>query len=225
LDRGVSRSQRSSAITGVAIVLFLLAVLAVWYLGRSSPSGPPAAPSTSGVPGASGATLESLAIAAPGPMSGYSRDRFPHWVSSGDSCDTREIVLQRQGTDVVRDTSCRATSGKWASPYDGVQITDAGKVDIDHMVPLAEAWRSGAASWTDERRKQFANDLTNPQLFAVTAASNRSKGDQDPAHWKPPSRSYWCTYAQQYVTVKAAYQLSVDQAEHDALAEMLAACR
>ena len=77
---------------------------------------------------------------------------------------------------------------------------------------------------TDERRKEFANDLNHPQLFAVTAASNRSKGDQDPAEWKPPTKTYWCTYAKNYVNVKAAYQLTVDQKEHDALASMLTTC-
>nr|WP_245380166.1 HNH endonuclease family protein [Kibdelosporangium banguiense] len=170
--------------------------------------------------------LASLAIAPAGTMSGYSRDRFPHWAGSGtgDSCDTREIVLQRQGTAVARDAKCRATSGKWLSPYDGAEITEATKVDIDHVVPLAEAWRSGAATWTDERRKQFANDLDHPQLIAVTAASNRSKGDQDPATWKPPTKTYWCTYAKNYITVKVAYQLTVDQKEHDALATMLTTC-
>jgi hypothetical protein len=157
-------------------------------------------------------------------MTGYSRDRFEHWASGPDSCDTRETVLQRQGTAVTRDAQCRAQSGTWTSPYDGAQVTDADKLDIDHMVPLAEAWRSGAASWTDERRKQFANDLSNPQLFAVTASLNRSKGDRDPAEWKPPLQAYWCTYAKNYVTVKAAYALTVDQAEHDALAQMLTTC-
>nr|CEL16586.1 putative secreted protein [Kibdelosporangium sp. MJ126-NF4]CTQ89063.1 putative secreted protein [Kibdelosporangium sp. MJ126-NF4] len=92
------------------------------------------------------------------------------------------------------------------------------------MVPLAEAWRSGAARWTDEQRKQFANDLNNPQLFAVTATSNRSKGDQDPATWKPPTKAYWCTYAKNYVAVKAAYKLTVDEKERAGLAQMLATC-
>jgi hypothetical protein len=207
----VSRS-RSTTAAGAAVAILLLVVL-VWWLNRDPAAGAPP-----------NAALQSLAVAPQGTMTGYSRDRFPHWSGSGDSCDTREIVLQRQGTAVARDAKCRATSGNWRSPYDNVDLSDAGKADIDHVVPLAEAWRSGASGWTDERRKLFANDLSNPQLLVVTAASNRSKGDQDPARWKPPARDYWCTYAQNYVTVKAAYQLTVDQAEHDALAEMLGTC-
>jgi len=214
----VARKTRPAQKLGGAVALLILISVAVWWVNRSKSvaSAPPPATSTP--------ALESLVIAPPGPMTGYSRDRFEHWVGGPNSCDTREIVLQRQGSGVTRDAQCRAVSGKWTSPYDGVEITDAGKVDIDHMVPLAEAWRSGAASWTDERRKEFANDLSNPQLFAVTPTANRSKGDGDPAVWKPPARGFWCTYAQDYVTVKAAYQLTVDQAEHDALAEMLGTC-
>jgi len=212
----VSRSQRSTASLATAVILLLLLVVTVWWLNRESVASPPPTQPTP--------ELAGLIIAPAGTMSGYSRDRFPHWAGNADSCDTREIVLQRQGTAVARDSKCRATSGKWLSPYDGVELTDASKVDIDHVVPLAEAWRSGAAKWNDERRKQFANDLNHPQLVAVTAASNRSKSDQDPAEWKPPAKTYWCTYARSYIEVKAAYSLSVDQKEHDALASMLTSC-
>lgn len=79
--------------------------------------------------------------------------------------------------------------------YDGVTVTDAGKPGIDHMVPLANAWRSGAGSWTGERRKEFANDLTRPQLPAVSAATNLARGDQSPDERQPPVKTYWRTYA------------------------------
>jgi hypothetical protein len=157
-------------------------------------------------------------------MAGYSRDRFKHWITQGNGCDTREVVVERDGQNVRKDASCRATSGRWTSPYDNKQINKAGDLDIDHMVPLADAWRTGADKWTDERRQQFANDLTAPQLLAVSASSNRGKGDQDPAGWKPANQSFWCQYATNWVIVKHSYQLFVTQAEHDALAQMLATC-
>lgn len=157
-------------------------------------------------------------------MAGYSRDRFKHWITQGNGCDTREVVVERDGRDVRKDASCRATSGKWTSPYDNKQIDKAGDLDIDHMVPLADAWRTGADKWTDARRQQFANDLTAPQLLAVSASSNRGKGDQDPAGWKPASQAFWCQYSTNWVIVKHTYQLFVTQAEHDALAQMLATC-
>ncbi|MEU3093214.1 HNH endonuclease family protein, partial [Streptomyces massasporeus] len=169
-----------------------------------------------GVPtaGQARAELAELKVAPHGSMSGYSRDKFSHWAEQGENCNTRETVLERDGTDVTRDDECRAVSGRWVSVYDGKTFTDASDLDIDHMVPLANGWRSGANTWTQEERKAFANDLTYPQLLAVSAASNRSKGDQGPDEWKPPSQAYWCTYARAWVSVKSDYELSVTEAEN-----------
>ncbi len=213
-----------AAVTSLVVLVLLVAV--GWYLTerQSSEDNPPTGTTTAApLPGGS-TDLGAVPIAPEGKMAGYSRDRFPHWASQGNSCDAREIVLQRQGVDVKSDADCKAVSGTWTSPYDGVVIKDAAEIDIDHMVPLAEAWRSGADKWTDDQRKAFANDLGGIQLIAVTAKSNRAKGDQDPAKWKPPSQTYWCTYAQQWIVVKISYKLTADQAEHDALAAMLKAC-
>src|SRR6185369_4179662 len=115
-------------------------------------------------------------------------------------------------------------SGRWLSPYDNKAVTDPGDLDIDHMVPLAAAWRSGANKWDDTKREQFANDLTRPQLLAVTATTNRSKGDQDPSQWKPPNQAYWCTYAVSWIAVKAYWKLTVVAAEKVALEDMLTRC-
>jgi len=158
-------------------------------------------------------------------MAGYSRDRFPHWISQGNDCDTRDVVLERQGTNVVTSANCMITSGEWRSPYDGKSTSDPQDLDIDHVVPLAAAWRSGASKWTDAKRSQFANDLTRPQLLAVTASVNRAKGDQDPSTWKPPLRSFWCAYATDWIAVKAFWGLSVTTAEKGALTDMLNTCQ
>jgi hypothetical protein len=168
--------------------------------------------------------LDALTVEPAHSMTGYSREKFPHWVRITDRCDTRETVLRRDGTDVLTDSECRATTGTWYSPYDGKTLTSASTVDIDHMVPLANAWRSGADTWDTATRRQFANDLTNPQLIAVSASSNRAKGDQSPDQWKPPRATYWCTYARAWTHVKQVYTLSVTPAEHDALIEMLNTC-
>ncbi|MGW6709315.1 GmrSD restriction endonuclease domain-containing protein [Streptomyces sp. NPDC054956] len=168
--------------------------------------------------------LAGLKVAAPGTMSGYSRDKFTHWAEQGDKCDTREVVLQRDGTNVTRDSECKAVSGTWTSLYDDVVVTEASKMDIDHMVPLAEGWRSGAAGWDAAKRKAFANDLTHPQLLAVTAKSNRSKGDQSPDLWQPPSKASWCQYGRAWTTVKSAYGLTVTEPEKQMLSTMLDTC-
>ncbi|WP_251072033.1 HNH endonuclease family protein [Streptomyces sp. ISL-43] len=168
--------------------------------------------------------LAALKVAPPGTMSGYSRDKFTHWAEQGAKCDTREVILQRDGADVTRDSECKAVSGTWKSLYDGVVVTQASKMDIDHMVPLAEGWRSGAAGWDAAKRKAFANDLTHPQLLAVTASSNRSKGDQSPDLWQPPSKAAWCQYGRAWTTVKSAYGLTVTDPEKRMLSTMLDAC-
>ncbi|MEV6955838.1 HNH endonuclease family protein [Streptomyces sp. NPDC051183] len=168
--------------------------------------------------------LAALKVAEPGTMAGYSRAKFTHWAEQGDKCDTREVVLKRDGTDVTRDSECRAVSGKWTSLYDGVAVGEASKMDIDHMVPLAEGWRSGAAGWDAAKRKAFANDLTNPQLLAVTASSNRSKGDQSPNLWQPPAKSSWCQYGRAWTTVKSTYGLTVTEPEKKMLGTMLDTC-
>jgi len=169
--------------------------------------------------------LDALTVGRAQSMRGYSRDRFPHWADQGGGCNTREVVLKRDGADVQVDRNCHVVSGRWNSLYDGRTATDPDTLDIDHMVPLAAAWRSGASTWDDEKRSRFANDLGRPQLMAVSASVNRAKGDQDPSQWKPPNHGYWCTYAQNWITVKRFWQLSVTQTEKTALIDMLGTCQ
>jgi hypothetical protein len=179
-----------------------------------------------GIPSATTARtqLSSLTVAADGSSSGYSRDLFPHWHTVTGACNTREQVLKRDGTNVVTDSSCAATSGRWYSPYDGATWTAASDVDIDHIIPLANAWRTGARTWTTAKREQFANDLSGPQLIAVTDNVNQSKSDQTPATWKPPLTSYWCTYSRMWIGSKYKWGLTVNSAEKSALTTMLDRC-
>ncbi|MFD5449306.1 HNH endonuclease family protein [Streptomyces sp. NPDC003470] len=167
--------------------------------------------------------LASLTVATEN-RTGYDRDLFPHWITQSGTCNTRETVLKRDGSGVVTDSSCAATKGSWYSPYDGATWTAASDLDIDHVVPLAEAWDSGASGWTTSRRQSFANDLTRPQLIAVTDNVNQAKGDQDPATWLPSRTAYRCTYVRAWVQVKYYYGLSVDSAEKSALTNQLASC-
>ncbi|THA33140.1 HNH endonuclease [Streptomyces sp. A1277] len=168
--------------------------------------------------------LSQLTVKAEGSSSGYSRDKFPHWITQSGACNTREVVLKRDGTNVSQDSSCAAVSGSWHSEYDGATWTAASDLDIDHMVPLAEAWRSGASSWTNAQRQSYANDLTRPQLIAVTDNVNQAKGDKDPASWLPPRAAYKCTYVRAWIHVKHYYELTVDSAEKSALQSALSGC-
>lgn len=153
--------------------LFTAALLAGAALASPVPNkvvGRSPTPTPPGIPSAASAKtlLTKLTVAAAGSQDGYSRDEFKTWDSWGDGCDTREMVLKRDGTNVVVDSACSATSGTWKSPYDGATWTDKSDVDIDHMVPLSNAWKSGASEWTAAQRETFANDLDSPQLWAVT---------------------------------------------------------
>lgn len=206
--------------------LGVLGTLAATVAAASLLSGPPAqaAPPTPIAASTARSYLSGLTVAAEGSSSGYSRDKFPHWITQSGSCDTREVVLKRDGTGVVQNSSCTATSGTWKSAYDGESWTDASDLDIDHIVPLAEAWRSGASGWTTAERQGLANDLTRPQLIAVTDNLNQSKGDKDPAEWMPPLASYTCMYARMWVDVKHYYDLTVDSAEKTALQSALSGC-
>jgi hypothetical protein len=120
-------------------------------------------------------------------------DLFAHWVDAdGDRCDTREEVLiaESRTPAQVDPYGCKVVAGDWSSIYDGVSTDQPGDLDIDHVVALAEASDSGAAAWDAARRRAFANDLDEPAaLIAVTASSNRSKSDEDPAEWQPRVRT------------------------------------
>jgi hypothetical protein len=216
------RTRRRSWITGLAAT----AALALGAAGCTPATDPTPGESGSGSGGGSGAAakqLDQLKVASAASMKGYSREHFPHWRNAGQNCDVRDVVLKRDGKD-VKLSGCNVVGGRWTSVYDSKAVADPAGMDIDHMVPLANAWRSGAAVWDDKKRGDFANDLTRPQLFAVSATSNRAKGDQDPSQWKPPNRAFWCTYAEDWITVKTYWRLTVTTAEKAALTDMLETC-
>jgi hypothetical protein len=186
----------------------------------------PAGATPPGIPTAATAHTElgTLTVAAWTHTTTYDRDLFPTWDTISGTCNTRETVLKRDGTSVVVNSACTATSGTWHSPYDGATWTAASDLDIDHVVPLKNAWESGAWAWTTAKRESYANDLTDPQLIAVTDNVNQSKGDKSPDTWKPPLTSYYCTYARMWVRVKYVWTLTITSAEKTALTSMLGTC-
>ena len=159
--------------------------------------------------------------------SGYSRSLFPTWIDAdGDGCNTRyEVLIAESLTTVHVGSGCYLTHGKWRSVYDGYVSTNPTRFQIDHVVALKEAWDSGAWAWSTSRRRSYANDLGDGRtLRAVSASSNESKGDRDPAHWLPPLTSFRCTYAIWWVDIKVRWRLSVDSAERAALHSILSRC-
>ncbi|KAH6660211.1 hypothetical protein BKA67DRAFT_44309 [Truncatella angustata] len=182
-------------------------------------------PSPGGIPTTANAKtqLAALSVVTQVDDGTYDRDLFPHWIESG-GCSTRESVLKRDGTGVTVGSDCYPTAGSWSSPYDGATWTAPSDIDIDHMVPLKNAWLSGANSWTTSKRQSFANDLTRPQLWAVADNVNQSKSDKNPANWKPPLTSFYCTYAKSWVAVKYYWDLTITSSEKTALTSMLNTC-
>lgn len=146
---------------------------------------------------------------------GYSRDAvFDGWLYSG-GLSTRDRVLRDE----------QRADSTWFSAYDARVVTDKADLDIDHLVPLAEAWESGGHLWTEATWTRFANDLDDPRsLIAVSASTNRSKGARDPAEWWPPNSSYRCQYAVDWIAVKTRWNLSVDSAEHAVLETRIDQC-
>jgi hypothetical protein len=158
-------------------------------------------------------------------LSGYERSLFKHWIDADkDRCDTRKEVLIQEAVIVPKlNSGCGFNGGEWISPYEGLPTSDYSTLDIDHLIPLAEAWRSGAWKWSPAQREAFANDLTDQRaLVAVTAGLNRQKGDQDPSTWLPPENK--CVYVSNWIAIKVRYSLTVDPAEANALTSLVSQC-
>lgn len=165
----------------------------------------------------------------PADLPAYDRDDWPHWSDEdGDCQDARQETLVAESATPVRfktDSRCRIDSGFWEDPYTGLTVDDPGELDVDHVVPLANAHRSGAWDWSRDRKKAYANDLSHPEhLLAVTASANRAKGRKGPEEWRPDNESYWCDYAQNWASIKMRWSLSVTPEELEALREMAATC-
>jgi len=164
---------------------------------------------------------------APDVREGYSRAKFKHWSDlDKNGCNTRnDVIIAEALVKPKVDKGCRIVkdTGKWYSAYDGVEVTNFSALDVDHMVPLAEAWDSGAKSWDAAKREVYANDMGDPtSLIAVTAATNRSKSDQDPGEWLPAKDV--CTYVKNWVHVKIRWSLTVDEKELKAIRDVNAKC-
>ena len=226
-----------------ALILLALAVVLVTVLlprlqpdvttgtePRPSPSAPVDAQTASPATGSALAALAALPVRGKAPMTGYDRtgDFGQAWLDvDRNGCDTRDDVLLRD-LRVDRRTACRVLAGTLVDPYTrkviaftrGVSTSE--RVQIDHVVALADAWRTGAQRLGKAQRERLANDPIN--LFAVDGPTNQAKGDADAASWLPPNTAFRCTYVAHQVGVKAAYHLWVTAAERAAMAAVLHSC-
>ncbi len=157
------------------------------------------------------------------PRSGYNREDFSHWLDADkNGCSTREEILVTES--LTKETNCKELKGPWYSIYDDKTISDFRKLEIDHVVALAEAWDSGAASWSKTKKSAFANDLSPYSLQAVSTTINRFKSDKDFAEYKPRTSKAKCFLAHAVVITKWRWDLSVDKKEYDSLKTTLTSC-
>lgn len=212
-DDGASRPGRGDAVVGI--------------VDRGAWNAPDAAPGYADELD----LLRHVATAPRGAGDGYSREEFgPRWADvDGNRCDTRNDVLARDLDAIqLRDDGCTVRRGTLTDPLTGEAIAfergpdTSPAVQIDHLVALYDAWRTGARTWDPALRTQFANDPAN--LLAVDGPSNNAKGHADPSDWLPPDDGFHCEYVAARVRVKAAYGLWLTPAEHEASRRVLAGC-
>ena len=174
-------------------------------------------------------TVPRLPIGLPREEGTYDRKHWGGWIDADRDCqNTRAEVLIDESLGPVGFTDgreCVVVSGRWLAPYTGIVIGSAGELDIDHMVPLANAHRSGGWAWTSQEKKNYANSQSfDGHLIAVTASANRSKGARGPETWRPPDANHWCDYAINWIVVKNTWDLTATNDEWNALTEMLETC-
>lgn len=167
--------------------------------------------------------LRQVPTRSEGAIAPYERYYFGDWIRRR-GCTTRQLVLIDEARG-GRRSGCFVFGGRWFSVYDGRRLSNPSGLDIDHVVPLGEAWISGASRWTVATRVRFANDLGySGALRAVTAQSNRSKSDNDPAEWLPPRQADVCSYIGGWIAVKYRWRLDTDGAERGVLRRYLTRC-
>lgn len=227
-----------------AAALLLVGPLAGCDAAAHAIEGIGTAPSTSaGRPGGGGSVreaaqalvqLQSIPVKGRAPKTGYTRDEFGSaWADTDhNGCDTRNDVLAR---DLTGETfkpgtnNCVVVTGTLADKYTGTTINfvrgqdTSSDIQIDHIVPLSDAWQKGAQQLSADQRKELANDPLN--LMAADGPTNSAKGDKDAATWLPPNKAFRCEYVERQTAVKVKYGLWVTQAEHDAIAGVLKNCQ
>lgn len=212
----------------LAVAVLIVSVATLWAHPSNWQQRLPAPTISQDVSGPAAEALANLAVKGRAPKTDYARTQFGQGWQSVGVCDTRNMILQRDLTDVVIDDVCRVTAGTLIDPYGGKTIQfvrgaqTSDDVQIDHVVALSNAWQTGAQQLTQLERESFANDPL--ELLAVDGRLNQEKSDADAATWLPPNKAFRCQYVARQIAVKAKYRLWVTASEKDAMQRVLATC-
>jgi hypothetical protein len=161
----------------------------------------------------------------------YDRSLYRHWVDEDRDCqDTRQEVLvrdaKRRTVEFQDAQECTVSGATWLDPYSGESFANPKDLDVDHFVPLKNAHLSGAWAWSPERRREYANFLSDPvHLLAVKASENRRKGDKGPDKYLPPRAEFQCEYVRTWVKIKSDWDLTMTDTESATVQRILAKCR
>lgn len=214
--------------TILAIAVLVVSVATLWTHPSNWQQQLPAPSVSQNATGPAVDALAKLAVKGRAPKTDYARTQFGQGWQSVGRCDTRNMILQRDLTNVTLDDNCHVTAGTLIDPYGGKTIQfvrseqTSDDVQIDHVVALSNAWQTGAQQLTQLERESFANDPL--ELLAVDGSLNQEKSDADAATWLPPNKAFRCQYVARQIAVKAKYLLWVTPAEKDAMLRVLAVC-
>lgn len=155
----------------------------------------------------------------------YRRAEWPHWIDADGDCQntaTEAMIDQSVFEATLSEDGCSVTQGLWNDEWSGDTLQHETEVSVQHLVPLANAHASGGAAWDTAKRTDFANEVGQLRVVGTDVAQQRA--DRAPEAWQPPLESGRCGYARSWAAIKKTWDLSVTQAELDALKGMLETC-
>ena len=143
----------------------------------------------------------------------YDRDDWGGWIDEdGDGLNTRHEVLAEESLIKPIVSNNKVVSGKWFDKYTGKYFTNPSDLDIDHLVPLKNAYISGASNWSKKKKNRYYNYLKyDNHLIAVSKSANRNKSDKSPVEWLPPNKDYQCEYVREWFKIKTAWGLTIEE--------------
>ena len=143
----------------------------------------------------------------------YNREDWGNWIDEdGDGLNTRHEVLAEESLIKPVISNNKVVSGKWFDKYTGKYFTNPSDLDIDHLVPLKNAYISGASNWSKKKKSRYYNYLKyDNHLIAVSKSANRNKSDKSPVDWLPPNKEYQCEYVREWFKIKTAWGLTIEE--------------